>query len=127
MVEGQHHHARAEADAARALGGGGQEHRRARDGAVLVEVMLGHPEGVEAPLVRGLGLLEQLRVEVSGGAPKLRGIVIDDREEAEAHQGAAPSSPMGGRSSSRASANSSPSARTSSRRVALQPKRSSVV
>ena len=71
MVEGQHDHAGAEPDAPRPLRRRAEEHGRPRDAAVLVEVVLGDPEGVEAPLLGGLRLLEQLGVELAGGAAEL--------------------------------------------------------
>ncbi len=118
MVERQHDDAGAEPDAARALSRRGEEDGRARNSAVLVKVVLRHPEGIESPLVSGLRLLQHLGVELRGRPAELGRVVVHHREEAEPHQPAAPSSPLGGRSSSRASASCSPSLCTSSRRVA---------
>ena len=84
VVEGQDAHRHAEADAAGPGGDGREEHRGIRAGAVLVEVVLGHPEGAEAQLLGRNGLLDHLVVELIDAAWEVE-IVVEDREDAEVH------------------------------------------
>jgi hypothetical protein len=83
VVQREQRHRGAQADAARALSGGGQDHERVGEGGERpAEVQLAEPGGVEAEGIAQLDLghdvLVPLALGVSGGARELI-------EEAEAH------------------------------------------
>jgi hypothetical protein len=86
VIERQDDHPGPETDPARALRCRRHPHGRARDGAVLVKVMLGDPEGVESEGIGRFGLFEELAVEAIHRARQLVRVVVDDGEDPDLHR-----------------------------------------